>query len=211
MAKFISMTGKEIDTTNYSEENIEADEIILSLCRQLRYAGRTNHRWTIAQHMILCSAIADHLGANENHIRAAFLHDIEEGVIQDIVTPIKGQYLCDDFRNDSDSVRATLMQYYNVNIDQINWSFIHDVDQIAYVIECNALRPKTMSSVRSRLDPEIIEAAFRLMDTTGIGIPKDLLMMTEEQQYALISSMLEVFRTEIVGTAQQKVKLELVK
>lgn len=205
--KVVTMKGEPLDLTQFKPEDIDLDEVTISLVRQKRYAGRTNHAWSVAQHMTLCTAIADKLGADDNLIKACFLHDIEEGIIQDVIFPIKSsEFMTPEFENFSHEIRDKMMKYLGVT--EYDESFVKDVDQIAYVMEVKALRPKAFKHVNASHD--IVETTLKLMEVDGIGIPADLIMLSENEQFSLVRSLLDLFVKETHGDGKTKAKLLVV-
>lgn len=193
-----TITGKSINLYEFNSEDIDINDIAISLSRQRRYAGHTSMPWNVAQHLILCSGIANTLGYDEKTIRACFLHDIEETWVQDIIYPVKKNFMVEDYEKICNQISNIIFEEFD--------ALGHDkqkvklVDELAYCFETFALRPNNLEN-EGFYSEEVKEKFIWLKDKIGFKIDIALLKMTEEEQANLIMEFLTVFKAEkLIGT-----------
>lgn len=188
-----TVSGKSIDLTDFKSEDIVIDDIALSLSRQRRYAGHTVIPWSVAQHSIFCSMIADKMGGDRMNIMACFLHDAEEYLMQDFIYPIKSSKLVNgSYKKTCDKVSKVIFDHFGCH--NFNQEFVDTVDQLAYCFEHTAFRPNSKNG--PQVSSKIMKAYDWLFDTIKMGIPKELIEMSEQQQGQLIYEHLMVFAAE---------------
>lgn len=86
MTKLTTWSGRMVDFTNPSPDDIHIVDIAVALSRECRYASHASHFYSVAQHSVLRSRIVSQELAIE-----ALLHDAAEAYIKDIPTPLKRQ------------------------------------------------------------------------------------------------------------------------
>lgn len=79
-----TFTGQHIDYLNVKAEQINIEDIAVSLSNICRFAGHLPEFYSVAQHSVLCSQIVPAEFALE-----ALLHDATEAYCQDIPAPLK--------------------------------------------------------------------------------------------------------------------------
>ena len=77
-------SGIYIDVFDPKEEEITIEDIAHALSNQCRFSGHLPRFYSVAQHSVLCSKLAE--GTNK---LAALLHDASEAYLLDIPSPIK--------------------------------------------------------------------------------------------------------------------------
>ena len=188
-----TLTGKTIDITNLQPIDIDTVDIAQSLSQIRRYNGHTTYPWTVGQHIIFCSMIADLLGAKENDIRACFLHDVEEYLVQDLIYPIKNSELVSsDFKEISDKITSVVFKEFGC--EKYDKEFVEKVDQLAYCYETHAFRPNSIEDLRVR--PELFSEFEKTLKDGKIVIPEELVFMEDNGVANIINEHLIVFRTE---------------
>lgn len=204
-----TVSGLTIDITDLKPHDIITEDIARGLSYIRRYNGQTIHPWTVGQHMILCSMIADALGANEQNIKACFLHDVEEYLVQDLIYPIKNSGLVsEDFAKVSDNISEVIFKEFNCkNYDP---KFVKQVDQIAYCFERTAFIPHALGE--PPVDPEILSMFEHLLKELNFVIPLQLAELTDDAVANIINEHLIVFRAEkLLGgeiSSDQKLLIE---
>lgn len=188
-------SGKVIDLEDVKPEDIDPIDIAVSLSRQRRYNGHTVIPWTVTQHSVLCSMIADKLNADANNIKACFLHDVEEYLIQDFIAPIKNSNMVNTTKYKDVSNKITKVVFDEFGCHNYNHSFVKTVDQLAYCFEWKAF--KANSPLELNVDAETLSKFNWLLNTLKMGIPKDLVEMPEENQIQLMYEHLMVFKAEV--------------
>ena len=87
------LSGRRLDLIDPSALDIEIEDIAHGLARVARWNGQTRgpHAFSVAQHSLLCEAIAATLAPEleARWRRAALLHDAPEYVVGDMISPFK--------------------------------------------------------------------------------------------------------------------------
>ncbi len=83
--------SRYIDVTNPQPGDIIPGEIATGLSREPRYGGAcTRVFWSVAQHSLLCEALALEDGvSDETVLLAILLHDAPEYMLRDLLRPVK--------------------------------------------------------------------------------------------------------------------------
>jgi 5'-deoxynucleotidase YfbR-like HD superfamily hydrolase len=88
-----TISGKMVDYLDPQPDQILLGDIIRGLSRQPRYVGHTatDETWTVADHLVLCVALARHMhpDAPAEFFAAVFLHDAPESFTADLPSPFK--------------------------------------------------------------------------------------------------------------------------
>lgn len=91
MMIFYTATGNKIDYENIERSNISIIDVAISLSLLNRFCGHTFSPYSVAQHSIMVSKVAENMECLNNYELALYglLHDSAEAYIGDIITPIK--------------------------------------------------------------------------------------------------------------------------
>lgn len=189
-----TVSGKEFDLWEMTADDIVADDIALSLSRQRRYLGHTVIPWSVAQHSILCSMIADKLKGDKVNIKACFIHDFEECYVQDIIAPLKrSKCVNGTYEKLSEHVSKIIFDHYDCH--GYRPEFVKMVDSLAYCFEHVAFRPN------SKHDPHVSEKVWKnflwLVEDLKMGIPEGLINMSEDEQVKILYEFMIVQQAEI--------------
>lgn len=83
-------TGRVVDLTKLSPDDIDIEVIAHSLSLQCRYMGHCAHHYSVAQHCVLvCDSITKAIGVESRASLAGLLHDASEAYLHDLVRAIK--------------------------------------------------------------------------------------------------------------------------
>lgn len=85
-------SGKYVDLSNLTMNDIDIKDITISLNQIIRFGGHYNKTkpLTVAQHTMLCLSLADMFYPKNEEVRCATLiHDFGEAYYGDITTPVK--------------------------------------------------------------------------------------------------------------------------
>lgn len=137
-------SGRLLNLRYFSKDDIDLRDIAISLSRQRRYAGHTAVPWTVAQHITLCAAMADYMGCSDDDIKAVFLHDVEETWVQDIIFPMKRNFMFGEYKTLSRDISNKVYDFFGLpgylnNSD--NRHLIDVFDQTAYIMEAFQMIP----------------------------------------------------------------------
>lgn len=93
LPRHFAWTGSRmIDTRFPDPRDILLSEIAVGLSRETRYGGAaTAVPWSVAQHLLLCDALAEEDGVSDMETRRVLLmHDAPEYMLRDVLAPVKG-------------------------------------------------------------------------------------------------------------------------
>jgi hypothetical protein len=79
-----TISGKLIDLTNFTKDQVDVEDIAWGLGRTLRYGGHIVQDWSVAHHSIVMSYYVP-----EQYALEALLHDAAEAYVGDIIWPVK--------------------------------------------------------------------------------------------------------------------------
>ena len=108
-------------------------DIAHSLGNQCRYTGHCRHFYSVAEHSVLCSLLAEELGLCDPF--EALMHDAHEAVISDMAAPWKPHL--PDYRAAEKQAQYALREHYGLPLDTT--AGCHRIDMIALFIEAEFL------------------------------------------------------------------------
>lgn len=112
MSFLITASGRRYEFANPGA-NVHLPDIAHHLARQARFCGATKRPYSVAEHSVLVSEIAEvELGLPPIVCLAALLHDAHEAYFSDVPTPIKD--LVPGLRDEEDRIQAGVLQALNV-------------------------------------------------------------------------------------------------
>jgi hypothetical protein len=126
-------------------------DIIRGISRQPRYVGHTatDEIWTVADHLVLCVALARHLHPTEppEFYAAVFLHDGHEAYTADLPAPLKealkvlGAY--EALKKIEESLDRAIHEHFGIEYPlPAAWpAMIKAIDQLSFRIEESHFRP----------------------------------------------------------------------
>lgn len=83
-----TFTGKLIDLSRFSEEDVRLPDISHALAIINRFTGHSRCPYSVAQHSVMVSKIIE-----PEHARWGLLHDASEAYLGDVATPLKSMLL----------------------------------------------------------------------------------------------------------------------
>lgn len=109
--------------------NVDINDIAHSLGNQCRYTGHCRHFYSVAEHSVLCSLLAEELKLCSPF--EALMHDAHEALICDLAAPIKS--FVPDYQSLEKRVSARLRRSYE--LPEVNSEGCKKVDYLALFIE----------------------------------------------------------------------------
>lgn len=193
-----TFTGRVIDLENFTKDDVDLTDIAISLSRQRRYAGHTAVPYSVGMHLIACVSIADALKMSDDICELTFLHDIEETWVQDVVSPIKHNYMLARFRQLSDEITAVVHDFFKVThkITPEKLDVVSSIDKVAYHFEARKMIPSYRFEEK-RWTPDQIKM-IKELEGMSFAITDDLLVNTDTQIAQIIFEMLNVLHVENV-------------
>lgn len=82
-------SGRFVDLENPQEENIHIEDIAHSLSQLCRYTGHTREFFSVAQHSVLASYIAERIYLDLDLAYSMLFHDTHEAYLGDMSSPLK--------------------------------------------------------------------------------------------------------------------------
>lgn len=84
-----TVSGRFIDLLAPDPAEIDPHDIAHHLAMTCRYNGGVKRFYSVAEHVLLVRDLVDHLGAGEDLLLPALLHDAAEAYLGDLVSPLK--------------------------------------------------------------------------------------------------------------------------
>lgn len=158
-------------------EEIHFDDIVAGL-REPRYRGQTREFYTVLEHSVLVSCMAEKLASQRTHTkrlvelcgRLGLLHDATEAYIGDVTRPLKYQRVMRGYRKLEAKWEAAVMEHFHVfagaPYDVPDWEaeeakrIVHEVDNRIVLDEIEALM----------IDPDMWSRRGRYVGVEPLGI-----------------------------------------
>lgn len=103
----ISGTCSHLPYDKINKDDIDINDIAVSLSNICRFAGHLSHFYSVAQHAVLCSQLVPQEFAFE-----ALMHDATEAYCQDIPAPLKR--LLPDYKRMEEKIDAVIREKYGL-------------------------------------------------------------------------------------------------
>lgn len=198
-----TFTGRYINMLDLQKDEVDITDICISLTRQRRYAGHTAVPWSVGQHSILGAMIAKVLGMSEDVQQAFVLHDTEEYLVQDVISPIKCSCMDNSYAQMSDKISATIYDFFGMSDIYKQESIMGDVkaiDYVCWILESLQLVPNFDYAVaieRGQVSDKVKRLVAKLRELEFF-IPADLIHMSEADVAQNMFEVLNVIYTERV-------------
>lgn len=102
-----TFSGKHFYYDRINKDDIDINDIAVSLSNICRFAGHLSHFYSVAQHAVLCSQLVPQEFAFE-----ALMHDATEAYCQDIPAPLKR--LLPDYKQMEEKIDAVIREKYGL-------------------------------------------------------------------------------------------------
>ncbi|MGD9552538.1 MAG: hypothetical protein AB7V60_05500 [Candidatus Caldatribacteriota bacterium] len=133
-------TGKKFWPLDPRPEEVCIEDIAHGLSNICRFNGQTRHFYSVAQHSINCTLLAERKGYGDRLQMLMLLHDAAEAYISDIAKPIKP--FLTDFKEIENRIQKVIYTALNIMPpDELEERLIKDIDTIMLVTEGKALMP----------------------------------------------------------------------
>jgi len=117
-------------------DEIDIRDIAHALSMTCRFGGHCSDYYSVGEHSLHVSKIAENAGADRVTQLAGLLHDAEEAYLPDIVAPIRHYTL--DIQKIYSQIRDVIIDKYS--LQKAGWKFIADVDRQLCTTEAKALK-----------------------------------------------------------------------
>lgn len=88
-----TMSGELFQLFGDSLDGITIEAVAFGLEREIRWGGQTLEAWSVAEHCIAVAEVLRRDGAPPEMRLAGLMHDAEEGLLRDIMSPLKRHLL----------------------------------------------------------------------------------------------------------------------
>ena len=127
---FETVCGRKFYFLDPRPEDINIEELAISMSNQCRFGGHVNRFWSLASHSLLVSSLCP-----EKKKLGRLMHDSPEGVMGDVITPLK--MLLPDYMAIYNPIAKMVEKKYNLNFEDPD---IKKADNIALMTEKRDLR-----------------------------------------------------------------------
>jgi hypothetical protein len=128
-------TGVPFNLAEPDPEQVCLEDIAVALSRICRFTGHCRHFYSVAEHSVLASMLAERKGESVAVQQATLMHDATEAYIGDINSPLK-RMLGTSITKIEGKIRAAINERFNL-ADLA----VHDYDLIMLASEAAALMP----------------------------------------------------------------------
>ena len=125
MSKITTLKGKTIDIFNIKQEDILAEDILLTLNNICRYGGRCRQFYSVADHTLNLTQYFINKG-DFDLAKIALLHDACEAYIGDIIWPLK--HKIPEFEQLETHISKIVFDKYNINTSRFKEFDKYDKD-----------------------------------------------------------------------------------
>ena len=168
-----TFTGKRVNPLDLKPEDIDIRDIAHGLANICRFNGQCSRFYSVAEHSVLVSKIAEqrlvngspflpHIDSDNFLIVAKYglLHDAAEAYLGDVIRPIKKGEKWQEIKNIQDRAQAAIQKRFGVS--DIGHSWVKLVDMDLVLTEGSQLFPKDKTV--------ILFPAERIKGDTPIGV-----------------------------------------
>jgi hypothetical protein len=123
-------TGKLVDLSNFTPEDVRLPDISHALSQINRFTGHTTHPLSVAEHSVMVSKLCP-----PEHALWGLLHDASEAYLGDVASPLKA--MLPDYRAIEQRVQQVIARAF-----RLPWPMpdaVHEADRRALMAEKHAL------------------------------------------------------------------------
>lgn len=133
-APFRTHSGRMVELSDISPNDIDLSDIAHHLARICRFGGSVRRFYSVAQHSVYC---ATHIESTDPRLRrAALLHDAAEAYTGDMVTGLKR--LCPDFKRVQDQIESAVLARFGIAVG-LDYRLVKEADLRARLSEARDL------------------------------------------------------------------------
>lgn len=163
--KIIMRSGVKIDLLNIKPEQIRLSDIVYNLARINRFNGRGRRIFTVAEHLLFCTEIAEELNLSPYLKLRVLAHDFSEAYTGDILPQLKPY----GFKEIEEQIEKAINLYFGfdraMKLSQRDKAKIKEIDLLALKYEAKYLDIKlseeldNLKKIKSRPQHRSIETA----------------------------------------------------
>ncbi len=148
---FATASGRKIDLTNLSSEDICLSDIAHHLTKICRYGGAMalDKHYSVASHSLnLCYYAMDN-GMGKDVARACLMHDASEAYLGDLVTGLK--CLLPDYKFLEEGVTCLIQRKYKLLVSEYLQDIVKELDTCIVLDEAAAFMPHYYNIFKAQL------------------------------------------------------------
>lgn len=131
-------TGQSFYVTNPNPDDVQIEDIAHALSQFTRFTGHTRYKfYSVGEHSVLCSVVADFLGLSPRLQLIALLHDASEAYCGDVNRPLKQEL--PQYKNAEDKIMNAIWRKYNLFPTDEEYHTIKKIDNTLLVAEMKQL------------------------------------------------------------------------
>lgn len=131
-------SGHYFDLANPTPETVDIVTIAHCLARECRYGNHTPEHYSVAEHLLHCTDLAERDGVRGDVLKAVFLHDAAEAYLRDLSKPLK--VMLPEYSRIESRVSAAVAKRFGVDFDA-NYALIKKYDRIMLKAEKQQIWP----------------------------------------------------------------------
>lgn len=174
-----TVSGLKFHPQDPDPDNIRLYDIAHQLALVNRFGGATKYPYSVAQHTLLCAALAKRLHPGDHEMyRWALLHDASEYVLGDMVRPVK--VLLPEYREIEDRLMGLIATRFGLApLTPTGHHALKHIDNTACMIEKAALLPYSVTW--QAMPPALPGYDAYVQETSWLHISSQLLMKLVEE------------------------------
>ena len=145
-----TLSGKRVDLTNPTPDQIVWSDVFHSLGLQNRYGGHTTSQFSVGQHIVAIDIYCVNTCKTPTVRKVSFIHDLPEYVLQDIISPLK-VLLGDKYEQMTVAWENAFCEKLGAFPGEVFRRVFRDtvqhIDQEAYLAESDIFRPNRPDDV----------------------------------------------------------------
>lgn len=190
-------TGKAFDFNNISAENINVEDIFISLPRLNRYLGHTSRAYSVGEHTIHCLTMAKKLNYTTRELLLTLIHDFTEAYVGDCPAPLKA--LLPEFSVIEEKVELAICEHLEIEPPTEEEKFkVKQIDLTMLIIEMKYITVHDYVSKWNNVDNYVVD---EMIDEPDFILYPDLVMSEKLQRLTLareLHSLLANYKAEKV-------------
>lgn len=152
-------SGRYFDIANPKPEQFSFGDIAGALSKICRFGGQANHFYSVAEHLIHCTAQAVQDSLPQEVQQAVMLHDATEAFVGDVVKPLK--IMLAEYEGIEDRVEAVIGEKFGIDFNR-HRSAIRKIDHEMLIAERRKMFTPDKVTWTGENDVRKVDADFQL-------------------------------------------------
>ena len=140
-SEIVTFTGRVVDPLRLRPEQVNIRDIAHSLANQCRFTGHVRTFYSVGQHSLLCTQLAQETRATRAQQFHVLMHDASEAYLSDLARPVKhAAGLGPIYREIEDAIQAVISERYGLTYPFPE--YVHKFDNALLKAEQRDLMPR---------------------------------------------------------------------